>query len=142
MFPEAWESRAGSNDKRNPELIGTDGIVSGYEDLLARTDVKRIAKEIDPKVQQQRHEANQRGIAKVAEALKKAKPDILVMFGDDQQEYLTDDNMPGFCIYWGDEVTADEAAAMRLTVGKAFEGVELEVVEGGQPHYHLIMSIE
>jgi 3-O-methylgallate 3,4-dioxygenase len=104
MLPEAWESRAGANDQRNPELIGTDGIVSGYEDLLARTDVKRIAREIDPKVQQQRHEANQRGIAKVAEALKKAKPDILVMFGDDQQEYLTDDNMPGFCIYWGDEV--------------------------------------
>ena len=104
MPPEGWESRAGSNDKRNPELIGTDGIVSGYEDLLARTDVRRIAKEIDPKVQQQRHEANQRGIAKVAEALRNAKPDILVMFGDDQQEYLTDDNMPSFCIYWGDEV--------------------------------------
>ena len=29
MLPEAWESRAGANDQRNPELIGTDGIVSG-----------------------------------------------------------------------------------------------------------------
>ena len=104
MLPEAWAARAGANDQRNPALIGTDGIVSGYEDLLARTDVKRIAKEIEPEVQQRRHEQNQKGIAKVAEALKKAKPDILVMFGDDQQEYLTDDNMPGFCIYWGDEV--------------------------------------
>ena len=25
------------------------------------------------------------------------------MLGDDQQEYLLDDNMPGICIYWGNE---------------------------------------
>ena len=48
MLPEAWASRAGANDQRNPALIGTDGIVSNYEDLLARTDVKRIAKELGP----------------------------------------------------------------------------------------------
>lgn len=41
--PEAWALR-GENDKRNPALIGADGIVSGYEELLARTDVPRIAK--------------------------------------------------------------------------------------------------
>ena len=104
MLPEAWASRAGANDQRNPALIGTDGIVSNYEDLLARTDVNRIAKELDPELQMERHERNQRGIAKVAEALEKAKVDILVMFGDDQQEYLTDDNMPAFSIYWGNEV--------------------------------------
>ena len=46
MLPEAWESWAGPSDKRNPELIGADGIVSGYEDLTAKTGVKRIAKEI------------------------------------------------------------------------------------------------
>ena len=45
-------------------------------------------------------------------------------------------------LYWGDEVTADEANAMGSKVGKAFEGVELEVVEGGQPHYPFIISIE
>ena len=45
-------------------------------------------------------------------------------------------------LYWGDEVTADEADAMGSKVGKAFEGVELEVVEGGQPHYPFIISIE
>ena len=104
MLPEAWASRAGANDQRNPALIGTDGIVSNYEDLLARTDVNRIAKELDPELQMVRHERNQRGIAKVAEALERAKVDILVMFGDDQQEYLTDDNMPAFSIYWGNEV--------------------------------------
>ena len=35
---EGWRDR-GERDKGNQELIGTDGIVSNYEDLLARADV-------------------------------------------------------------------------------------------------------
>ncbi len=101
--PELWPAR-GERDKNNPELIGTDGIVSNYDELFARTDVARIAKEITPETFQQRHERNQKGIAKLQKALYTAELDILVMVGDDQQEYLRDDNMPGFCVYWGDEV--------------------------------------
>ena len=102
-LPDLWAAR-GERDKNNPELIGTDGIVSDYDGLLNRTDVARIAKEITPEKFRERHERNQKGIAKTIEALYKAELDILVMVGDDQQEYLRDDNMPGFCVYWGDEV--------------------------------------
>ncbi len=101
--PELWSAR-GERDQNNPELIGIDGVVSGYGELLARTDVSRIAKEITPEKFKERHERNQKGIAKVKAALYGAELDILVMVGDDQQEYLRDDNMPGFCVYWGDEV--------------------------------------
>ena len=103
MVPEAWSAR-GEHDMNNPELIGVDGIVSNYEDLLARADVNRIAREITPEKFQQRFEQNQRGVAKVAEALYGANLDVLIMVGDDQQEYLRDDNMPGVCVYWGDQV--------------------------------------
>ena len=44
---EGWPAR-GERDKGNTMLYGTDGIHSNYEDLLARTDVNRIAKEITP----------------------------------------------------------------------------------------------
>ena len=101
---EAWHLR-GDRDKSNPELIGNDGIVSNYEDLLGRTDVARIATEITPEKFEARHQRNQKGIAKLVESLYGAKLDVLVMVGDDQQEYLQDDNMPGFCVYWGNEVT-------------------------------------
>jgi len=94
----------GENDKRNQGLIGTDGIVSNYEDLLARADTYRIAKEITADKFQKRHEQNQKAISRLSDSLYKANIDILVMIGDDQQEYLRDDNMPGICIYWGDEV--------------------------------------
>lgn len=104
MTSDAWAARAGANDQANRALVGTDGIVSDYESLLSRTDVNRIAKEITPELMQKRHEQNQAGIAWVHDQVYAQDLDVLVLVGDDQQEYLRDDNMPGFCIYWGDEV--------------------------------------
>ena len=51
-----------------------------------------------------------------------ARLDVLVMVGDDQHEYLLDDNMPAFCVYWGDEVKvaghrADPSTGNRLLMG-------------------------
>ena len=104
MAAEHWHLR-GENDKRNRALIGADGIVSGYEDLLnRRDDLAEVAKEITPDKMEKRHQENQRSIEKLSEALYRVDPDILVMVGDDQQEYLRDDNMPSICVYWGDEV--------------------------------------
>lgn len=102
-MPELWLTR-GKRDQNNRELIGTDGIVSNYDELMVRTDVDRIAKEITPNKFKERHEQNQIAIAKVKEAMYKAELDVLLMVGDDQQEYLQDDNMPGFCIFWGEEI--------------------------------------
>ena len=121
--PDGWAER-GERDKANQELIGTDGITSSYEELLARTDVSRIAREITPQKFQQRHERNQNSIAKLAESLYAARLDVLVMVGDDQQEYLRDDNMPAFCVYRGDEVKvarheASPATGNRLLIGHA-----------------------
>ena len=122
---EGWLAR-GENDKRNTELIGTDGVVSNYEDLLARADVSRIAKEITPDKMARRHQANQAGMAKLSEALYQANLDILVMVGDDQQEYLQDDNMPGICIYWGDDVTVSGRGAQQSTGNRPLIGYSQE----------------
>ena len=122
---DGWLAR-GDNDKRNTALIGTDGVVSNYEDLLARTDVGRIATEITPEKMAQRHQRNQVGMGKLAEALYQANLDILVMVGDDQQEYLQDDNMPGICIYWGDDVTVGGRGAEPSTGNRALIGYSPE----------------
>ena len=75
---EGWAGR-GERDKSNQELIGTDGITSNYESLLARTDVSRIAKEITPEKFQQRHEQNQNAIASLSKSLYQANLDVLVL---------------------------------------------------------------
>ena len=74
-----------------------------FEELLAEAG-PQIAQELTPEVFQKRHEANQKGIARLAETLERIAPDVLVILGDDQQEAFHDDNMPAFCIYWGEQV--------------------------------------
>ena len=118
---DGWAGR-GERDKGNPELIGTDGITSNYEGLLSRADTGRIAKEITPEKFEQRHQQNQKAIAQLSEKMYDARLDVLVMVGDDQQEYLLDDNMPAFCVYWGDKVKvsgheAGPSTGNRLLIG-------------------------
>lgn len=45
-------------------------------------------------------------------------------------------------LYWGDITTLAEAEQVSRDVTQAFPHAEVELVEGGQPHYHFIVSIE
>ena len=45
-------------------------------------------------------------------------------------------------LYWGEPVTEGEAGNIERDVSAAFQDIELELVEGGQPHYHFVISIE
>jgi catalytic LigB subunit of aromatic ring-opening dioxygenase len=111
---EHW-LRRGEEDRSNPGLYRVpDGKHVTYEELLAAAD-PGIAKELTPEVCQQRYEANQKGIARLAEALEHAAPDVLVILGDDQQEAFHDDNMPAFCVYWGEQVPYVPRQASRGT---------------------------
>ena len=122
---EGWAAR-GERDKGHIELIGTDGITSNFEELLARCDMGRIAKEITPEKFEQRHQQNQKAIAQLSQKLYEANLDVLVMVGDDQQEYLLDDNMPAFCVYWGDQVRVAGHEAGPSTGGQHLIGYNTE----------------
>jgi DAK2 domain fusion protein YloV len=45
-------------------------------------------------------------------------------------------------IYHGESVTADEAQRLAAQVAEQYAEQEVEVVDGGQPHYHYILSTE
>ena len=45
-------------------------------------------------------------------------------------------------LYWGEPSTVDDAESARRITTSEFPGVEVELVPGGQPHYHFIVSIE
>ena len=45
-------------------------------------------------------------------------------------------------LYYGADVGAEEANAAAAALTARFPGVEAEVIDGGQPHYHYLMSIE
>ena len=123
--PEGWAAR-GERDKGHIELIGTDGITSNFEELLARCDMASIAREITPEKFEQRHSQNQKAIAHLSRKLYEANLDVLVMVGDDQQEYLLDDNMPAFCVYWGEQVKVAGHEAGPSTGGQHLIGYSTE----------------
>jgi len=45
-------------------------------------------------------------------------------------------------IYYGQDVTADQAQALTDALQERFPMLEFEVLEGGQAHYHYIISVE
>ena len=59
---------------------------------------------------------------------------LLQRIGTEEIEIVT--------LYYGQGVTKAEADAMAGSIKQAFGQLEIEVVEGGQPHYHYIISAE
>ncbi|MBN1660025.1 MAG: DAK2 domain-containing protein [Anaerolineae bacterium] len=45
-------------------------------------------------------------------------------------------------IYYGESVRADEAEDLAEQITERYPGQEVEVVDGGQPHYYYILSVE
>ena len=45
-------------------------------------------------------------------------------------------------LYWGSPSNGEEAEKLAEEIQSRFQGTEVEVVRGGQPHYHYILSIE
>jgi hypothetical protein len=98
---EQWNLRA-DVDRRNPRLLWEDGEYYNFEQLLEKVDRQAIAKEISTDVFQKRWQECQDGIAKVGEVLAEVNPDVVLLFGDDQEEVYKNDNMPAINVYWGE----------------------------------------
>lgn len=52
----------------------------------------------------ERYAACQANLRSLSERLQQAKPDVIVVLGDDQHEQFRSDNMPMFCVYHGSTV--------------------------------------
>jgi 3-O-methylgallate 3,4-dioxygenase len=98
--PEYWPGH-GERDSRNPGLIDNTGTHRSFAELLEMAP-STMQQELTPKTWQKRHEANQKGIARLSLALAEAALDVLMIIGDDQSEMFLDDNMPAIAIYGGD----------------------------------------
>jgi len=88
-----WAKLLGDKDKTDPRL--------DYQALLQKAK-PGLDKELTEDKFRERDEACLAGIKVLGDALKAAKPDVVVVFGDDQQEQFHDDNMPMFAIYHGE----------------------------------------
>jgi 3-O-methylgallate 3,4-dioxygenase len=98
-----WAVHA-QNDVRNRELITVPaGKRVTYDELLAQAD-PQIGSVVNLETFDRRVEAIQEALDELRDRFVAAKPDIVVMFGDDQSEFFFDDNMPMINVYWGETI--------------------------------------
>lgn len=104
--------------------------------------------EIEPEVWQRRYRACMEAIGRLAEIIAQAKPDLLVVIGDDQHEQFLDDNLPMFSVFWGDRLNVTKNTFQDTSVFGSLRWHELEqqsfgdepLSVPGQPNFalHLI----
>lgn len=57
-------------------------------------------------------------------------------------EQMQADDYEIITVYYGESVTAGEAQQLADEIATRYQEPEVEVIEGGQPHYHYILSVE
>jgi hypothetical protein len=82
--PDRWEDRAG-RDRRNPDLLGRDGEMHNYDELVAVKEWNVDESRLTPELWNGLHARTQGAI-------------------DDQHEFFHDDGTPTFAIYRGESV--------------------------------------
>lgn len=74
-----------------------------YEGLQQRAR-PGLEAELQQPVWDEKYAATQSALRQVGEKLADAKPDVVVVFGDDQHEQFLDDNLPALSIYHGEAI--------------------------------------
>ncbi len=119
--PEDWDLRA-NDDRANPAHPFRGGVYTFHELVSLRED-ENLAGQIDLDVRRERDARNQKNLAHLGDRIRAADLDVLVIFGDDQQEVLLSDNMPAFMVFNGAGVPFKEVSATRLAAMS--EGVRI-----------------
>jgi aromatic ring-opening dioxygenase catalytic subunit (LigB family) len=72
-----------------------------YEGLKAKARAG-LEPELEDAVWRERYDCAQKALRVLTRQLEEAKPDVIVILGDDQHEQFLDDNMPALSIYHGE----------------------------------------
>ncbi len=118
MLPDTW--RAYGDRGRTQARHWFEGNTYSFGELAELRASEHFEKECTDEKFEVRFNACQQAIAHLSETIAKAAPDICVILGDDQHESFQDDNMPAFCVYYGESVDdAPRNSEHRATFGDA-----------------------
>src|SRR4051812_6891347 len=104
VLPDAefWSAHA-SIDRKNPHLRDKLGRAVTFEELeraagdgrVAEASVEHLAGQV---------ETMRRALARLRDDVAALEPDVLVVFGDDQQEFHDETNLPALGVYYGEQL--------------------------------------
>jgi hypothetical protein len=98
---DTWIEKAADDMRR--KLNPSDGRMISYEELRAERGEPYAAQAQRGPLEAQRQQC-QRSLDRLADALEEAKPDAVVIVGDDQAELFSLANMPAISIFYGERV--------------------------------------
>lgn len=107
MEPEVmWKQRA-KDDAENLELYDNDGVVRGFDELVA-TAAGRFEEQLSTDVWRQKYDSAQLSLERLSTDLRALEPDLLVVIGDDQDELFTRRNQPAVAVYYGEGIATHQ----------------------------------
>ncbi len=101
--PREWDGRAAA-DRRN-KALAFRGDTYSFDQLYALRQAEDFAARTTAPVRQVHYDRCQKQLDALGEVLAAAKPDIMVVIGDDQHEWFTEELQPTFGVFCGGEVT-------------------------------------
>ncbi len=111
--PAEWELRAEWDRRQRHHYRGG---TYAFEELVRLKRDEPLAAALTLEAKTERYARCRRRIRELGEALRAAAPDVLVVAGDDQREWIMADVQPTFTVFHGESVTNlafDEAHAAR-----------------------------
>ena len=108
--PDMWNLRAEWDKKQLHPFRGREYT---YEELKAERRGENLAAQITPEERRRRYDACQRAIEQLAQIWAAAKPDVAVIFGNDQMELFSKELIPAFFVYAGETVESGPVSEER-----------------------------
>ena len=142
--PDMWPL-LGDRD-RTRQIRGRDGNPVSFAELLERA-APSIAEELTAEKFKAKHAAAKRALETVCKAIEQARPDLVLLMGDDEEENIHDDNRPAMSVFWGEtyrniprKISPDADALTRATAS-AWGVEEAEYPVAARLGKHLIESL-
>ena len=122
--PDMWHLRAQWD---RAQMHPYQGRLYSYDELCAARSGENLAVQITPEERRRRYDAYQAAIARLAQIWAAAKPDVAVIFGNDQMEIFGNALLPAFFVYAGETIengpaSAEQKAKMDPGVAVAVDG--------------------
>ena len=124
LSSEHWQHRAEA-DYANHALNMSDGRLLRYDEVLAEQG-PRCAAQISPEVLKIKEDSCNAALDYLADVLWAARPDIVVIIGDDQRELFNSANQPAIAIFHGAQIVTyrkfapDESARWRNDMARGY----------------------
>lgn len=110
--PEQWMARVPDDERRSHWYKGE---LLAFDELVERRSGERLDEQVTLDVRSARHARCQTAIAELAATWARVRPDVCIIFGNDQRELVLPELQPAFTVYHGDTFWNGPLSARRAS---------------------------